>query len=67
MLSIQMEDKPAAPEGTPPRRINDHKFSRYFTDPPCLGEALRRVTIIIIIFQRKGKVLSFLVLDWIKR
>src|SRR4030042_5178647 len=41
----------AAPEGTPPRRINDYTFSRSSTDPPCLGEALRRVIIILNIIS----------------
>ena len=38
----------AAPEGTPPRRISNHKFSRYSTEPQCFREALRRVAIITI-------------------
>jgi hypothetical protein len=34
----------AAPEGTPPRRINNKYSKKNFPDPPCPGEALRRVT-----------------------
>ncbi len=34
----------AAPEGAPPRRINDETP---LIAPPCLGEALRRGTIAI--------------------
>ncbi len=33
----------AAPDGAPPWRINDE--NRNHPDPPCLGEALRRVTL----------------------
>ena len=34
---------PAAPEGTPPRRISAGKYIwKHRTAPPCLGEALRR-------------------------
>ena len=37
----------AAPEGTPPRRIGDlKKFKKNFPALPCLGEALRRVSIV---------------------
>jgi len=34
---------PAAPDGTPPRRISNNILCHPFA-PPCLGEALRRVT-----------------------
>jgi len=37
---------PAAPEGTPPRRISVCKhISKHLTAPPCLGEALMRGTL----------------------
>jgi len=41
----------AAPEGTPPRRISHKDWQNFippkdFIVPPCLGEALRRVTLI---------------------
>jgi hypothetical protein len=38
---------PAAPEGTPPRRISVYKhICKPRTAPPCLGEALRREALI---------------------
>jgi hypothetical protein len=35
----------AAPEGTPPRRISHKKNTMRLPVPPCIGEALRRVSI----------------------
>jgi hypothetical protein len=37
----------AAPEGTPPRRIDDEKFKKNFPALLCLGEALKRVSILL--------------------
>jgi hypothetical protein len=36
----------AAPDGAPPRRFSNEKIERTPLGPPCLGEALRRVSII---------------------
>ena len=37
----------AAPEGSPPRRISNKQFKKT-PAPPCLGEALRRGSIVYI-------------------
>jgi hypothetical protein len=38
---------PAAPDGAPPRRISIYTYiCKNRTAPPCLGEALRRGTIL---------------------
>jgi len=38
---------PAASEGTPPRRISVYTYiCKHCTAPPCLGEALRRGTLL---------------------
>jgi len=43
----------AAPEGTPPRRI-DNYHKKNVHAPPCLGEALRRGTLVnSMIFLRR--------------
>jgi len=42
----------ATPEGTPPRRINDTNFWEPLIAPPCLGEALRRGTLVIGLHSR---------------
>ncbi len=43
---LQFVMNAAAPERTPPRRISDKKSKKNFLAPPCLGEALRLVSII---------------------
>jgi len=42
----------AAPEGTPPRRINNREhFVKHGIAPPCPGGALRRGALISAIFM----------------
>jgi len=42
----------AAPEGTPPRRINNREhFGKHESAPPCPGGALRRGALISAIFM----------------
>jgi hypothetical protein len=36
----------AAPEATPPRWIGDERFKKKILCPPCLGEALMRLSIV---------------------
>ena len=44
----------AAPEGSPPRRISNKQLKK-IPAPPCLGEALRRGSIVnITIFMDSG-------------
>ena len=45
---------PAAPEGTPPRRIIEEDSKKAFLAPPCLGEALRRGTLAITMVSSKN-------------
>jgi hypothetical protein len=46
----------AAPDGAPPRRINYRKnYLKNLLAPPCLGEALRRGTLIIRIKNSQNK------------
>ncbi len=52
---------PAAPDGTPPRRINDRK-SHHFSAPPCPGGALRRV-ILVTWFSRFSWEFYYAVID----
>ena len=57
----------AAPEGTPPRRINYEKFEQPFSVPPCLGEALRRVSLAVFRFESKHHKKTKLVSRYSKR
>jgi len=42
----------AAPEGAPPRRIDNREhFGKHGTTPPCSGGALRRGALISAIFM----------------
>ncbi len=48
----------AVPDGTPPRRISSKQTLTELTDPPCLGEALRRATVINPINYRKYSLIT---------